>query len=71
MFHSSSSYSQGLVSLQPTHAVRRWRPSGATAAILTVAAILASGVAVGQLDASHSRPHYQTSQSQPFDHFPR
>jgi len=70
MLQSTSSVHDDLVSFQPVRHPRRLRLSRPTAAILTVAAILASGVAVGRLDTPHPRPA-QADQAQPFDHFPR
>lgn len=66
-----SSFHNDLVSFQPVRHARRLKLSRPTAAILTAAAILASGVVVGRLHAPHPRPAAQADQTQPFDHFPR
>ena len=66
-----SSFHDDLVSFQPARHARRLKLSRPTAAILTVAAILASGVIVGRLDAPRTQPAAQADQAQPFDHFPR
>lgn len=50
---------------------RKFRFRGPIAAVLTIAAVVASGAVMNRLDAASTQATMSAHQPQPFDHFPR
>lgn len=66
----STSY-QDVVAFERANRPRRFRFRGPIAAVLTIAAVVASGAVMNRLDAASTQASMSANQPQPFDYFPR
>jgi hypothetical protein len=67
----STSYQDVVVFERSSRPKRGFKFRGPLAALLTIAAVVASGAVMNRLDSASTRGAVGIQQPQPFDHFPR